>query len=64
MGLYLTGLKLIGGVEIGNRPLLSLAVLLLILGVQFLVMGLLGELQTRTYFEVQNKPIYVIRTEE
>jgi len=64
LGLYLTGLKLIGGVEIGNRPLLSLAVLLLILGVQFLVMGLLGELQTRTYFEVQNKPIYVIRTEE
>ena len=64
LGLYLTGLKLIGGADIGNRPLLSLAILLLILGVQFLVMGLLGELQTRTYFEVQNKPIYVIRTEE
>lgn len=64
LGLYLTGLKLIAGADIGNRPLLSLAILLLILGVQFLVMGLLGELQTRTYFEVQNKPIYVIRTEE
>jgi GT2 family glycosyltransferase len=35
-----------------------------ILGAQFLVMGLLGELQARTYFEVQNKPIYVIRREE
>jgi hypothetical protein len=27
-------------------------------------MGLLGELQIRTYFEVQDKPIYMIRAEE
>ena len=36
----------------------------MILGVQFLVMGLLGELMVRTYFEVQDKPIYMIRSEE
>ncbi|MFP4395806.1 MAG: glycosyltransferase family 2 protein [Anaerolineales bacterium] len=64
MGLYLTLLKFITGADIGDRPLLSLAILLMILGVQFLVMGLLGELLIRTYYEVQDKPIYVIRAEE
>lgn len=64
LGLYLAVIKLAAGVDIGNRPLLSLAILLMILGAQFLVMGLLGELQARTYFEVQNKPIYTIRREE
>ncbi len=47
--------------EIGNRPLLSLGILLLILGVQFLVMGLIAELIVRTYYETQNKPVYQIR---
>ncbi len=61
---YLALWKLITGGDIGNRPLLSLAILLMILGAQFLVMGLMGELQTRTYFEVQDKPIYTIRFEE
>ena len=64
MGLYLTLLKIFTGVDIGQRPLLSLAILLMILGVQFIVMGLLGELQIRTYFELQDKPIYTIRAEE
>ena len=64
LGLYLAILKVATGANIGNRPLLSAAVLLMMLGAQFLVMGLLGELQARTYFEVQNKPIYVIRREE
>lgn len=64
LGLYLALYKIVTGADIGNRPLLSLAILLMILGVQFLVMGLLGELQARTYFEVQNKPIYAIRLEE
>ena len=38
-----------------------LSVLLIVLGVQFLMMGLLGEIMTRTYHEAQNKPIYVVR---
>lgn len=62
--LYLAMVKLIQGEDIGSRPLLSLAILLMIIGVQFLAMGLLGELQIRTYFEVQDKPIYMIRAEE
>ncbi|MDX1613505.1 MAG: glycosyltransferase family 2 protein [Candidatus Promineifilaceae bacterium] len=68
LGLYLTGLKVWAGiqdglagfqrVQIGDRPLLMLAVLLIILGAQFLVMGLLAELVVRTYHESQNKPVY------
>jgi glycosyltransferase involved in cell wall biosynthesis len=64
LGLYLAMLKIATGADIGDRPLLLAAILLMILGAQFLVMGLLGELQARTYFEVQNKPIYAIRREE
>ncbi len=64
LGLYLTLLKLLTGANIGTRPLLLLAILLMILGVQFVMMGLLGELLTRTYFEVQDKTIYMIRAEE
>jgi glycosyltransferase involved in cell wall biosynthesis len=60
-GIYLTFVKLLLGQNIGSRPLLLLAVLLLILGIQMISMGLLGEMITRTYHEVQNKPIYVIR---
>ena len=71
MGLYLAGIKIWAGIQdgaegfrtvkIGDRPLLMLAVLLIILGVQFLVMGLLAELVVRTYHESQNKPIYYVR---
>ena len=60
-GLYLTFLKLFFGVSIGNRPLLQLAILLVVIGVQLVTMGLLGEMITRTYYESQDKPIYVVR---
>ncbi|WP_417910314.1 glycosyltransferase family 2 protein [Candidatus Electronema sp. PJ] len=49
------------GRPLADRPLLLLAVLLLFMGVQFISMGLLGELQVRTYHESQGKPIYVVR---
>jgi glycosyltransferase involved in cell wall biosynthesis len=61
LGIYLTILKVFFGQSIGSRPLLMLAVLLVILGVQMISMGLLAEMVMRTYHEVQNKPIYVIR---
>ena len=47
--------------RIGERPLLLLGVLLVILGVQFIVMGLLAELTVRTYYETQGKSVYYIR---
>ncbi len=61
LALYLSLEKLLYHVNIGNRPLLLLAVLLIILGVQFVSLGLLAELQARTYYEAQGKRIYAIR---
>ncbi|MGQ9626795.1 MAG: glycosyltransferase family 2 protein [Anaerolineae bacterium] len=61
LGLHLTWVKFVLGQNIGNRPLLMLAVLLVVLGVQMITMGLLGELVVRTYHEAQGKRIYVIR---
>ena len=47
--------------DIGGRPLLLLAILLIFIGIQFITMGLLGEMLARTYHESQDKPTYVIR---
>lgn len=70
-GFSLAAAKILAGIQggmdgfrayrIGDRPLLMLSVLLIILGVQFLVMGLLAELVVRTYHESQNKPVYHIK---
>jgi len=61
IGLYLTFVKIFTGANIGGRPLLMLAVLLVVIGVQFITVGLLGEMITRTYYESQGKPIYLVR---
>ena len=47
--------------EIGNRPLLLLAILLIVIGVQLLMMGFLGEMIMRIYYESRDKSIYYIR---
>ncbi len=57
---YLLMIKLLGE-DIGNRPLLTLALVLGLAGVQLFCFGLLGELQIRTYHESQGRPIYRIR---
>ncbi len=44
-----------------NNPFILIAVFLGILGVNFIVMGLLAELIVRTYHESQDKPIYHVR---
>lgn len=61
LGIYLTFIKLAWGEMIGNRPLLILAVLLLVTGVQLFSFGLLAELLMRTYHESQGRPIYRVR---
>jgi glycosyltransferase involved in cell wall biosynthesis len=50
-----------GSGSLANRPLLLLGILLILAGFQFVTLGLLAELQARTYHESQNKPIYAIR---
>ena len=61
ISVYLTFRKFAIGEDIGGRPLLILAVLLILVGVQLVTMGLIGELIIRTYHESQGKPIYVVR---
>ncbi len=61
LALWLTFEKLVLGESIGNRPALILAVLLMVMGVQLISIGLLGEMTVRTYYEGQNLPIYRLR---
>jgi glycosyltransferase involved in cell wall biosynthesis len=61
VGLYLTFLKLALGQSIGDRPLLILAVLLILAGIQLFSVGLLAEVSMRTYHESQGRPIYRVR---
>lgn len=58
---YLGFVKLFQHEAIGNRPMLLLGILLVFTGVQLLTLGLLAELQARTYHESQDKLTYAIR---
>ena len=46
-----------------RNPLLLLAVFLFVIGIQLVGMGLLAELQVRTYHESQHKPVYLVAEE-
>lgn len=61
IGLYLTFVKIALGQDIGSRPLLLLAVVLIIVGVQMLSIGLVAEMLMRTYYESQGAQAYYIR---
>ena len=61
LGGVLSYQKIVQGVGLANRPSLLLAVLLVVVGFQFVSMGLLGEMLVRTYHESQQKPIYIVR---
>jgi hypothetical protein len=61
LSLYLTIQRQFFGIPLANRPMLLLAIFLIFIGIQFISMGLLGEMQVRTYHESQNKPIYVVK---
>jgi glycosyltransferase involved in cell wall biosynthesis len=65
ISLYLVGIKILSGwtAPLGDRPLLLLGVLLIIVGIQFISMGLISELVMRVYYETQSRPIYVVREE-
>jgi len=54
-------MKVFEQLSMNRNPLLILTAFLLFMGVQFIVLGLLGELTARTYYEAQGKPIYVVR---
>jgi glycosyltransferase involved in cell wall biosynthesis len=64
-GLAICGSLLFGRIfldqTLADRPLFLLGILLTVIGVQFISMGILAEIQIRTYHEAANKPIYLIR---
>jgi len=53
--------RIVLGIRLGGRPIVLLAIMLGIIGVQFVSIGLLGEMLVRTYHESQAKPIYRVR---
>jgi len=62
--LFLLYRKLFSGVHLlqEHGPLMLFAAALMLAGIQFLAVGLLGEMLSRIYFESQNKNIYTVRT--
>ena len=60
-GIWATVLKLWYGVSFILTPLPVITVVMLAIGVQFLLMGLLAEMLVRTYHESQAKPIYAVK---
>jgi len=49
------------GIYMTGNPLLHLSIMLEMVGIQFISMGLLGEVMTRTYFESQGKTPYAVQ---
>jgi glycosyltransferase involved in cell wall biosynthesis len=60
VNLYLLIWKILGH-DIWNRPLLILGLILLLGGIQLITIGILAEINVRTYFESQNKKTYTVR---
>lgn len=60
ISIYLLILKIMGQ-DIWGRPLLMLSVMLIIAGIQLITIGLVMEMQMRTYYESQQKRPYSIR---
>jgi glycosyltransferase involved in cell wall biosynthesis len=60
INLYLLILKLFGH-DLWGKPILILGLMLVVAGIQFITIGIMAELQMRTYFESQNKTPYQVR---
>jgi glycosyltransferase involved in cell wall biosynthesis len=61
IGAWLSYERLILQHSIANRPLLLLAILLVVTGVQFISLGLLAEIVVRSYHESTSKKIYYVK---
>jgi len=60
LSIYLTVLKIVGE-DIWGRPILLVALILLLGGVQLITTGILSEIIIRTYFESQDKKTYTVK---
>tara|TARA_S200000501_G_C20865772_1_gene761870 strand:+ start:3226 stop:4194 length:969 start_codon:yes stop_codon:yes gene_type:complete len=59
--IYLVSIKLFYGIDIGDRPLLVAGTLLVVVGVQFISLGVIGEILSRTYYASSNEKSYLVR---
>ena len=60
INIYLLILKITGH-DIWGKPLLILGLILLLGGIQFITIGIIADINTRTYYESQNKKTYTVR---
>jgi glycosyltransferase involved in cell wall biosynthesis len=60
INIYMLILKILGN-DIWGKPLLLLGILLVMGGIQFITIGIIAELQMRTYFESQHKKPYRVK---
>ncbi len=60
INIYMLVLKFMG-TDLWGKPMLILGVLLVLGGIQFITIGIVAELQMRTYFESQHKKTYTVR---
>ena len=61
---YLSYIRLFEDQAIGSRPLLFFGGLAFLTGILLVNFGLMAELLMRTYYESQNKPIYVLKNDD
>lgn len=61
ISLWLSYQRLVLKISVANRPLLLLGVLLIVIGIQFITLGLMAEIMVRAYHESSGKTIYVVR---
>lgn len=54
-------MKMFTQTDMTGNPLLLLSVMMILVGIQFISIGLLGEIMSRTYFESQGKASYLVR---
>ena len=59
--IYLIALKFIYGFDIGDRPLLIAGTLLVVVGIQLISLGVIGEILSRTYFASSDEKSYFVR---
>lgn len=59
--IYLIIMRLFFNVPLSSRPLFTLSIFMIFIGLQLITMGILGELIMRTYHEASGKPTYAIR---
>lgn len=61
LAIYLAVGRVIFGWPLADRPLLLLAVMVMLLGVQFVVFGVLADIMLRIYYGQSNRKSYVIK---